>query len=220
MSAERLTGRLVARAAGLCLVAGYVDALGYTELGGVFAANMTGNSVLMAIAAARGLWPRTESYAATLAAFLAGAIVACVLRRWTGRPAVVLLAASALLMAAAMAPLPPGLSLPLLAATMGMQGAAISRFGPAALQTVVVTGTMVRLADELVEPWWPSAVQPIAGAAWLDGAAWLAYVAAAAAAVAMRRVMDRPLLLAALMLLLIAAEVAADEHAQRRNSAR
>src|ERR1700722_10341767 len=99
--AELLTRRLIARAASLCLVAGFVDAVGYTELGGVFAANMTGNSVLFAVAAVRGEGARAASYAATLAAFLMAAIIGSVLRRTSGRSATPLLAAVVLLTFAA-----------------------------------------------------------------------------------------------------------------------
>ena len=88
----------------------------------------------------------------------------------------------ALLMAAAMAPLTARLSLALLAATMGMQGAAISRFGPDGVADRGGHrhhGPARRRVGRAVLP---ARRSPIAGAAWLDGAAWLAYVAGAAAA--------------------------------------
>jgi uncharacterized membrane protein YoaK (UPF0700 family) len=201
------TGPLL-RAAGLCFVAGYVDAVGYTELGGVFAANMTGNSVLLAIAAARGEWPRAASYALTLFVFLLGAIVASALRRRTAKPVVSLIGSAALLVIAALAPLEPLLRLAFLAAAMGMQGAALTRFGPTTLQTVVVTGTMVRLADALVARVLPVAPEPTsADTMRLDGIAWTSYILGAAGTIAVRRVMERPLLLAALVLLLVAVEL-------------
>ena len=56
-----LTPRLFSRAALLCLIAGYVDIIGYIDLGGVFAANMTGNSVLLVLAMARGEAARSAS---------------------------------------------------------------------------------------------------------------------------------------------------------------
>ena len=202
--------RALTRAGLLCLVAGYVDAIGYTELGGVFAANMTGNSVLLAIAAARGEGARVMAYGFTLAAFLAGAMAASALRRGTGRPTVALLAAVALLLVGAVAAMGSNARLALLAATMGLQGSAIARFGPTPLQTVVVTGTMVRFADHLVEhllPWEPSS-EP--GATRLHGIAWAAYGGGAAAAVLAQRLMRWPLLIAALVLLAVTIEVAGE----------
>jgi uncharacterized membrane protein YoaK (UPF0700 family) len=144
-----LSLRVMARGATLCLVAGYVDAIGYTMLGGVFAANMTGNTVLLAIAASEGDAKRAGGYATTLAAFLAGATLSAFLRRTTGRPVAALLAAAALLLAAAVAHLPAPASLAILAVAMGLQGAAITRFGAAGMQTVVVTATIIRLADRI-----------------------------------------------------------------------
>jgi uncharacterized membrane protein YoaK (UPF0700 family) len=209
---QGLTRRLIARAAGLCLVAGFVDAVGYTELGGVFAANMTGNSVLFAVAAVRGEGARAASYAATLAAFLMAAIIGSVLRRTSGRSATPLLAAVVLLTFAAAAPMNTTPRLILLAATMGLQGAAVTRFGPASLQTVVVTGTMCRLADNIVDHILPATIQKI-GTTRLDAAAWLGYAAGAGLAIGVAHIMAKPLLVAAVVLLIITLDVARDERA-------
>src|SRR5260370_12123017 len=74
------------RVALLCSVAGFVDAFGYLQFDHVFAANMTGNSVLLSIAAAAGDWRRVALYAATLPAFVAGALVAGLLKHPLHRP--------------------------------------------------------------------------------------------------------------------------------------
>ena len=42
--------RQIVQATGLTIVAGMADAVGYITMGGVFAANMTGNTVLAGIA--------------------------------------------------------------------------------------------------------------------------------------------------------------------------
>ena len=213
--ADGLAPRTLARAGILCLIAGYVDAIGYTELGGVFAANMTGNSVLLVLAAARGETARAGSYLVTLAAFLAGAIAASILRRATRQPVSALLAAAALLIVAALVPLTPLAELTVLAAAMGLQGAAITRFGSTSLQTVVVTGTMIRLADNLVEHAMPERTDRTPGATTLDALAWFSYIAGAALAIAARHVMARPLILAAVALLAVAAETAAEGRSRR-----
>src|SRR5947207_14511660 len=85
----------------LCSVAGFVDAFGYLQFDHVFAANMTGNSVLLSIAAAEGDWHRVGLYAATLAAFVAGALVAGLLKHALQRPHIAILIAAACLVAAA-----------------------------------------------------------------------------------------------------------------------
>lgn len=206
--ADALTTRTLARAGALCLIAGFVDAIGYTELGGVFAANMTGNSVLLAIAALKGEGTRAASYALTLVVFLAGAIVSSALRRTTRQPIASLLAAAGLLLVASFVTAAPFARLGLLAFAMGLQGAAVTRFGSTSLQTVVVTGTMIRLADNLVEHALPERTEPAPGATRLDALAWLSYIAGAALAIGAQHAMGRPLLLAAAALLAIAAEVA------------
>ena len=202
--------RVLARASLLCLVAGYVDAIGYTELGGVFAANMTGNSVLLAIAAARGEGTRVMAYGFTLVAFLAGAMAASALRRATGRPTWALLAAIALLLIGAVGDMGSNARLALLAATMGLQGGAVTRFGATPLQTVVVTGTLVRLADHLIEHLLPSAPASEPGATRIHALAWIAYGGGAALAIIAQRIMRWPLLIAALVLLAVTIDVASE----------
>jgi uncharacterized membrane protein YoaK (UPF0700 family) len=209
---EGFATRVLVRAGALCLIAGYVDAVGYTELGGVFAANMTGNSVLLAIAAMRGEGTRVASYALTLVVFLAGAILSSALRRATRRPFVGLVGGAALLLAAAF--LTVALQrLALVAFAMGLQGAAITRFGPTTLQTVVVTGTMIRLADNVVEHALPERSTPMPGATRLDALAWLTYISGAALAMLAQRAMGRPLLLAAVALFAVAVETLSEKRA-------
>ena len=202
--------RMLTRAGLLCLVAGYVDAIGYTELGAVFAANMTGNSVLLAIAAARGEGARLMTYGFTLAAFFVGAMAASALRRATGRPTIALVAAVALLLIAAVGGMAANVRLSLLAAAMGLQAGAIMRFGTTQLSTVVVTTTMVRLADHVVEHFLPSPQPGDPGSVRIYGIAWIAYGGGAAVAVTAQRFMRWPLLIAALVLVAVAIEVASE----------
>ncbi len=206
---DGLSPRVMTRGGTLCLVAGYVDAIGYTTLGSVFAANMTGNTVLLAIAAGQGEFTRAMGYATTLAAFLAGAILAALLGRATGRPTAALVAAAALILAAALATLPAPASLALLAVAMGLQGAAITRFGAAGMQTVVVTATIIRLAHHIVAYAMPQRGEAQGGSARLDALAWIAYGAGAALALVAERFMRVPLFLAAAALFAVALEVAA-----------
>ncbi|HEY6359177.1 MAG TPA: YoaK family protein [Vicinamibacterales bacterium] len=150
MAAGTPLARSVLRASLLCLTAGYVDAFGYIMLDRVFAANMTGNTVLLAIAAAKGELVLMRAYIVTLATFFLAAVAGAILRRLFERAYLTLILAAGLLFIASVAEADRTWTLTFLAAAMGLQGASISRFGPASLQTVVVTGTIVRLAEELV----------------------------------------------------------------------
>ncbi len=70
----------------LTIIAGISDAVGYITMGGVFAANMTGNTVLAGIALSEGRYPDAGRHLAPLVAFFIGAMLArLLLRLWTGR---------------------------------------------------------------------------------------------------------------------------------------
>lgn len=211
MRADVLSWRIFGRAGALCLTAGFADAVSYTTLGGIFAANMTGNSVLIVIAASRGDDARVLASILTLGAFLAGACLAAVLRRLTQRPLAALLGAAALLVAATFVPAATLARLGLVASAMGLQGAAITRFGSIGMQTVVVTATMIRLADNLVEHLMPARLEPIWGATRLEALAWSSYCLGAVLALLAMRAVARPLLLPAVVLVAVAVEVTAAE---------
>ncbi len=198
------------RAALLCLAAGYVDAYGYVDLGGVFAANMTGNTVLLGIAAARGEWARIPPYALTLGAFFAGAMAASVLKRAFDRAFPPLLLAAALLAISERLELTGDLELLLLAVAMGMQGASINRFGRTGLQTVVITSTLLNLADGCVRHGWHAAVgvNDQGPDMALLGAVWLAYGLGAAAGVLISSHLGLPLVLPAVVLVFVAVDLA------------
>ena len=81
-----IPGRHVARATTLTIIAGMADAVGYLTMGGVFAANMTGNTVLAGIAIAGRNFLGAWQYAAPLIAFFLGALLSCCLLRLLKRP--------------------------------------------------------------------------------------------------------------------------------------
>jgi uncharacterized membrane protein YoaK (UPF0700 family) len=188
----------------LCAVAGYADAVGYLQMG-VFAANMTGNSVLLAIGLAQAQWALSAERAVTVGCFFAGAVLGRVLLRLAGqRPSAPLLAEALLLGAALWAEPQHVLSLWLMAAAMGVQASAMTRFNGAALSTVVMTSTLARLAhsvaDALVAPFGmkpPAGTEPVS----LLLGTWASYAAGAVAAALLMPVMANPLALACAMLL-------------------
>ena len=205
----------LARVGLLCLVAGMVDAYGYMTLGHVFAANMTGNTVLLAITAVEGELAASINYILTLCAFTSGAILGAVLRRASGRPYVPLLLAAFLLAAISLGALNRQAMLGLIAIVMGLQAASISKFGATRLQTIVITGPIVRLAEGLVDLLWvgkAAKTREAAEASAHNGLAWITYGVGAALGAAAVGVTGTPLVLAvpAGLLLAAAAELAAE----------
>ncbi len=204
--------RSLARVGLLCLVTGMVDAYGYMTLGHVFAANMTGNTVLLAIAAVSGELASSVNYALTLCAFAAGAVFGASLKRASGRAYVPLLLAALLLAAISLAA--PGRMgmLGAIAIVMGLQAASVSKFGTTTLQTVVITGPIVRLAEGLVDLLWPGGgdARVAADASAHNGLAWIAYGTGGALGATGVLLGGRPLMLTvpALLLLAAAAELA------------
>ncbi|HYB08606.1 MAG TPA: YoaK family protein [Alphaproteobacteria bacterium] len=213
--------RSVLRASLLCLVAGYVDAFGYIMLDRVFAANMTGNTVLLAIAAAKGELVLMRAYVLTLSTFFLAAILGAILKRLFGRGAyLTLVLAAGLLFIAAAAEIERTWTLPFLAAAMGLQGSSISRFGPASLQTVVVTGTIVRLAEELVQILVKArhgdATEEDRSTGVLFAVAWVFYAVGAGAGAVALVVLSAPLILPGFLLLAVAADLAIEHQANKR----
>jgi uncharacterized membrane protein YoaK (UPF0700 family) len=194
----------------LCGIAGYVDGWGYTQVGRVFAANMTGNTVLFGIALAEADWRRALTYATTLLAFFLAGIIASLVRRALRRSDVILYGAAAFLLLALLPREAPELVLALLAVAMGFQGAAVARFGRVAISTVVVTNTMLRLAEGLVSRIWnPGAARAEEREAVPMGAiAWATYGVGGAATIAGAAYLTRwALVLPALLLVAVAASL-------------
>jgi len=199
----------------LCLVAGMVDAYGYMTLGHVFAANMTGNTVLLAIAAVEGRLSESLNYVLTLCAFGVGAVFGAVLKRASGKVYMPLLLASILLAAISFTGLDRPAMLALIAIVMGLQATSISKFGDTNLQTIVVTGPMVRLVEGLVDLLWPGGghkARAAADSSSHNGLAWIAYGLGAALGAATVGMGGTPLILLvpALLLLFAALELASE----------
>jgi uncharacterized membrane protein YoaK (UPF0700 family) len=193
----------------LCGIAGYVDGWGYTQVGRVFAANMTGNTVLFGIALAEADWRRAVTYATTLLAFFLAGMIASVVRRAVRRSDVVLYGAAAILPLALLPREAPELALALLAVAMGFQGAAVQRFGRVAISTVVVTSTMLRLADGIVGRIW--ARESVATrleereAAPMSATAWASYAIGGATTIAGAAYLTRWALVPPALLLIVIA---------------
>ena len=190
----------------LTIVAGIADAVGYITMGGVFAANMTGNTVLAGIAAAHGRWLDAFHHLSPLVTFFLGAMLARLILRLWRRPALAIALEAALLAALDFLPLGIEAKVLIVALAMGLQASAITQFAGAAISTVVVTSTLARTADAALDALVPgAATAPPAKATprRLLALTWLGYLAGAVAGALLLQVTPYPLLVPAALLALV-----------------
>lgn len=151
----------------LAFAAGYIDALSYLGLGRVFTANMTGNTVLLAIALAQLDGDAIARSSLALAAFLAGAAAgAWIVERdhsdnlWPRAVTRALRLEALLLLALAAVwylahdpvatPTTTRALIVLSALAMGVQSAAVRRLEITGIATTYLTGTLTNLAALLM----------------------------------------------------------------------
>jgi uncharacterized membrane protein YoaK (UPF0700 family) len=194
-------------AALLSLSAGFADAVGYVN-SGVFAANMTGNTVLAGLSLAEGKWDIALQRGMTLLTFCVGVVIGALLLRLSrGRNAAPLIGEAVLVVASASIEARMDLSLALIAAAMGMQAVAVTRFRSIVASTVVITTSMARLC-EFGLAWCVArpearAAAPKTGPSLL-AAIWLCYGLGAVAAGFLLPLMSRPLIIPAATVVLVA----------------
>lgn len=151
----------------LTLVAGSADALGFLNLGKVFTSNMTGNVVLMGIALSEGRGNDTSRSLFALFAFIIGNCIGAwlcsrLVQRHSSRftvTTVIACEAGLLLLYALLSALPAPDRQPstvysliaLLAASMGLQAAAVYRLGTPGVTTTAITGTLTTLFAGLMK---------------------------------------------------------------------
>jgi uncharacterized membrane protein YoaK (UPF0700 family) len=146
----------------LCIAAGMVDVTGYLGLGHVFTANMTGNIVLLGMAAAHARGFAVLRSATALLAFMAGNALAAVIvggRRdrmlWPPQVTRILWIEGLLLLGFGFffgPQLPEGRVYPLiilLSLAMGMQTTAARSLGVAGISTTVLTSTLANMMEDL-----------------------------------------------------------------------
>ena len=191
----------------LCAAAGFADAVGYVN-SGVFAANMTGNTVLAGLALAGGHWDIALQRGVTLGAFCVGVVLASfILRLFRERRVIPLAVEVVFILAAALIEPSATLSLVLIATAMGMQAVSVTRFRSVVASTVVVTTTMARLA-EFCTAWVVARPQAQAAVAKTAPALlvviWICYGLGAIVAAFAMAVTSRPLFIPAAMLAIVA----------------
>jgi len=189
----------------LTIVAGMADAVGYMTMGSVFAANMTGNTVLAGIALSQGDWLGAWRHLAPLVAFFAGAMIARLLLRLLRTPTTSLLVEAALLTCVGFLPVGPEAAVLIVAMAMGVQASAITHFAGSAVSTVVVTSTMARGADAVLDRIWPGGhrAPPAVTNRRLLALTWIGYLVGAVIGALLVPVVPYPLLVPAALLLVV-----------------
>lgn len=190
----------------LTIVAGIADAVGYITLGGVFAANMTGNTVLAGIAAAHERYTDAFNHLSPLVTFFIGAMLARLILRLWQRPAIAIGLEAAILAALDFLPVGTEWKVLIVAAAMGLQASAITQFAGAAISTVVVTSTLARTADSAFDALLPGAAKAPPAKTTprrLLALTWLGYLAGAVAGALLLTVMPYPLLVPAALLVVV-----------------
>jgi uncharacterized membrane protein YoaK (UPF0700 family) len=195
--------RPLAQATILTIVAGIADAVGYITMGGVFAANMTGNTVLAGIAAARQDLVGTWDHLSPLVAFFAGAMLARALLRVLKSATAGILLEAALIAVVGFLGVGMETAAMIVAFAMGLQASSITSFAGSAVSTVVVTSTLARTADAAVDRLWPGATAKStpAGNTRLLLLTWIGYLVGALIGGLLVHAVPQPLLVAAALLL-------------------
>jgi len=181
----------------LSFAAGYVDALSYLGLNRVLTANMTGNTVLLAIGLAQLDALAAVRSSVALAGFLAGAAVgAWIVERdrsedaWP-RVVTLALAVEAVILCVlaagwqsvgeAPAALPLAMLIALSAIAMGIQSAAVRRLEVSGIATTYITGTLTQLVARFMRPTLQNS-GPRSRHGMLLGAVWVVYFGGAVVA--------------------------------------
>jgi uncharacterized membrane protein YoaK (UPF0700 family) len=136
----------------LAALAGWVDAAGLGNSGGVFLSFMSGNTTDLAASAIDGHWTRAAAIAAVIALFVLGVILGEIIEsrsKRRGQSWVLGIEALALAIGAACqwsdAPIPATVSLFPLVFAMGLQNATMHRAGGINIGLTYVTGTLVQI---------------------------------------------------------------------------
>ena len=186
-------------------MAGIADAVGYITMGGVFAANMTGNTVLAGIAAAQRDHIGTWHHLTPLVSFFLGAMMARVLLRLLRGPTAGILIEAALIAGVGFLNVGQEPAVMIVAMAMGFQASTITSFAGSAVSTVVVTSTLARTADAAVDRLWPGAgtTPPSVLNTQLLTLTWAGYLVGAVIGALLVPVLAYPLLVPAALLVMV-----------------
>lgn len=176
----RYTRRLRTLAIAMAAQAGFVDALGFLQLGGYFVSFMSGNSTRMAVELTRHAEAAVIA-AASLALFVCGVIVGALVRRIPSeRPIASVQGAVTLLLLGAAVCQTSGAdryTVSLMVLAMGAANSAFERNGEVSIAVTYVTGALVKMGQQLVAAFFGGSKT-----AWIwQGSLWFGLVCGAAA---------------------------------------
>jgi uncharacterized membrane protein YoaK (UPF0700 family) len=147
------SSRNVALACALSALAGYVDGIGFLNLGGLFVSFMSGNSTRMGVSLGDGNWLHAAKAFSLIALFVIGAAAGSliVLGRSANRQPWLLLLEAALLAGAALCYTfgLPNVAIAAIVLAMGLENAVFQIDGGAGLGLTYVTGALVK-AGQLI----------------------------------------------------------------------
>lgn len=150
---HRTESPLIAVAVCLAALAGFVDALAFTSLGGFFASFMSGNTTRLGVGLGSGAGGDALVAGALVMSFVGGVILSSVLVRVAGmrhRSAVMAVVTALLTLAAIVGTVTPGpLVLVLLAAAMGTENGVFNRDGEVTIGLTYMTGSLVKVGQKL-----------------------------------------------------------------------
>jgi uncharacterized membrane protein YoaK (UPF0700 family) len=145
--------RNIALACALSALAGYVDAIGFIHLGGLFVSFMSGNSTRMGVSLAEGQWVSAAEALGLIVLFVIGAAAGSliVLGRGVNRQPWVLLVEALLLAGAALSYAIglPNTAVAAIVLAMGLENAVFQIDGGAGLGLTYVTGALIKVGQLL-----------------------------------------------------------------------
>ncbi len=145
--------REVALAAGLSAIAGYVDAIGFLQLGGFFVSFMSGNSTRLGVGLAMGHWTTARTALALIGLFVVGVVLGALVARRSGedrRSAILTLEAALLTASAGL--FAAGFDVAGAAAmvlAMGAENAVFQRNGDVGVGLTYMTGALVKAGQRI-----------------------------------------------------------------------
>jgi len=147
----------------LAALAGYVDSLGFLQLGGLFVSFMSGNSTRLAADLAQADWTAAATAAALLSLFVVGSMMGALVAGSGGpRSRSRVLALETALLAAAAGTDATGLApitIALMVLAMAVENSVFLRNGEVGVSLTYMTGTLVKLGQALAgavrggDPW-------------------------------------------------------------------
>ncbi|MEO9133197.1 MAG: YoaK family protein [Sphingomonas sp.] len=150
---QRYQPPMIALAVCLAALAGFVDALAYSSLGGFFASFMSGNTTRLGVSFATARYDEVRMAGALILSFVSGVMIATVIaRRWPSHQRVAVMGTVTLLLGVAAAVMrfhPQSQALLLLAAAMGVENGLFTREGEVSIGLTYMTGSLVRMAQRL-----------------------------------------------------------------------